>query len=67
MAQAVTSPTTRHALKDVDKEIKLGEDEPGCKDSELLARIPGCSIIQCDSKPEAEGVDIQRHDPEGAK
>jgi outer membrane protein OmpA-like peptidoglycan-associated protein len=59
MAQAVTSPTTRHALKDVDKEIKLGEDEPGCKDSELLARIPGCSIIQCDSKPEAEGVDIQ--------
>lgn len=31
-------------------DIKLGEDEPGCKDSTLLPRVTGCSIIQCDSK-----------------
>ena len=49
----------KQGLKDVEREIKLGEDEPGCKDSELLPRIPGCSVIQCDTKPEAEDVDIQ--------
>lgn len=41
-----------------DKELKLGEDETGCKDSALLARIPGCSIIQCDTK-ENDTVEIQ--------
>ncbi len=46
-------------LKESEKEIKLGEDEPGCKDSELLPRIPGCSIIQCDLKPEATDLEIQ--------
>ena len=35
------------------KEIRLGEDEEGCKDSLLLPRIPGCSIIQCDRKESA--------------
>ena len=56
----VTPPTSkRPGGKDaLPEKIKLGEDEPGCKDSELLARIPGCSIIQCDSK-EADGLDIQ--------
>lgn len=44
--------------KDVDKEIKLGEDEPGCKDSALVPRVPGCSIIQCDVK-EADTLEIQ--------
>lgn len=39
------------ALKDLDtKEIKLGEDEEGCKDSALMPRIAGCSIIQCGTK-----------------
>ena len=45
-----------HGLE--NKEIKLGEDEPGCKDSTLLPRIPGCSIIQCDTK-EADTLEIQ--------
>jgi outer membrane protein OmpA-like peptidoglycan-associated protein len=37
--------------KDLDnKDIKLGEDEPGCKDSAQLPRIAGCSIIQCDTR-----------------
>lgn len=46
-------PGPRRTLKDVDaKDIKLGEDEPGCKDSALLPRVPGCSIIQCDNREE---------------
>jgi outer membrane protein OmpA-like peptidoglycan-associated protein len=61
-AQSAPSSTTRHVAatsKDVDnKDIKLGEDEVGCKDSALLARIPGCSIIQCDSK-EAGSLELQ--------
>lgn len=56
-AAPVIKPKT--GLKELEKEIKLGEDEPGCKDSELLPRIPGCSIIQCDLKPEAQDVEIQ--------
>jgi outer membrane protein OmpA-like peptidoglycan-associated protein len=62
IAAQVTAPAgTRHAATGKDKEpekIKLGEDEPGCKDSALLARVPGCSIIQCDTK-EADGLEIQ--------
>jgi len=51
--------TKRPAGKDtVVEKIKLGEDEPGCKDSPLLNRIPGCSIIQCDTK-DADGLEIQ--------
>lgn len=60
LAAQVTPPTSkRPAGKDaLPEKIKLGEDEPGCKDSALMARIPGCSIIQCDNK-EADGLDIQ--------
>jgi outer membrane protein OmpA-like peptidoglycan-associated protein len=58
-AQVATPSPARRAVKEVEKEIKLGEDEPGCKDSALLPRVPGCSIIQCDTKPEAEGIEIQ--------
>lgn len=50
---------SKAASTEHDKEIKLGVDEPGCKDSTLLPRLAGCSIIQCDSKPEAENVRIQ--------
>lgn len=57
-AQVVTPPAPRRPVKEIET-IKLGEDETGCKDSALLARIPGCSIIQCDSKSEAEGIEIQ--------
>ncbi len=47
------------ALKDMDpKEIKLGEDEPGCQDSPLLARFAGCNIIQC-GKKESDTLDLQ--------
>ena len=59
---AATSPAAgaaRRSLKDLDnKDIKLGEDEAGCKDSTLLPRMPGCSIIQCDTK-EADSLEIQ--------
>jgi outer membrane protein OmpA-like peptidoglycan-associated protein len=59
VASANPTGPARRALKDVDaKEIKLGEDEPGCKDSSLLSRVAGCSIIQCDSK-EADTLEIQ--------
>ena len=45
--------------KEVDsKDIKLGEDEPGCKDSTLLPRIAGCSIIQCDTK-DSDNIELQ--------
>jgi OOP family OmpA-OmpF porin len=55
------------AIKDLDpKEIKLGEDEPGCQDSSLLARFAGCNIIQC-GKKEADSLDLQvGATPEGA-
>jgi outer membrane protein OmpA-like peptidoglycan-associated protein len=56
---SATASAARRALKDVDaKDIKLGEDEPGCKDSALLPRVAGCSIIQCDNK-EADTLEIQ--------
>ncbi len=60
LAAQVVPPTAKHvAGKDaLPEKIKLGEDEAGCKDSPLLARIPGCSIIQCESK-EADGLEIQ--------
>lgn len=45
-------------LQGSDRDIKLGEDEPGCKDSPVLPRLPGCSIIQCDTK-DADGLEIQ--------
>ena len=60
LAAQITPPATKHVVgKDaLPEKIKLGEDEPGCKDSALMPRIPGCSIIQCDNK-EADGLDIQ--------
>src|SRR5437879_2195906 len=56
----VTPPAVRKVpgtAKEPEK-IKLGEDEPGCKDSALVPRVLGCSIIQCDTK-EADGLEIQ--------
>lgn len=39
------------ALQAMDaREIKLGEDEPGCQDPELLPRLAGCNVIQCTKK-----------------
>jgi len=57
---AVTSqPGAKRAVRDIEsKDIKLGEDEAACKDSALLPRIAGCSIIQCDSK-ESDTLEIQ--------
>jgi outer membrane protein OmpA-like peptidoglycan-associated protein len=49
-AQALLPTAPARAGKDLEREIKLGEDEPGCKDSALLPRLTGCSIIQCDTK-----------------
>jgi outer membrane protein OmpA-like peptidoglycan-associated protein len=43
-------PAASKLAKDLDREIRLGEDEPGCKDSTLMVRLSGCSIIQCDTK-----------------
>jgi outer membrane protein OmpA-like peptidoglycan-associated protein len=78
LAAQTSSPTAsaRRSPKDAEaKEIKLGEDEPGCKDSMVLPRIPGCSIIQCDSKEDstlelhiglgADGV-LQKESMDGA-
>lgn len=75
-AEAPAPSAARRSIKDVDtKDIKLGEDEPGCKDSALLPRIPGCSIIQCDAKEEDTlqlqiGVstdgDVQKESMDGA-
>jgi OmpA-OmpF porin, OOP family len=39
------------------KAIAVTEDEPGCKDSPLLPRVPGCNIMQCGSKSE-DSVDL---------
>ena len=55
-ASAIAKKPAKEAI--LDKEIKLGEDEPGCKDSSLLPRMPACSIIQCDTK-EQDSLDIQ--------
>jgi outer membrane protein OmpA-like peptidoglycan-associated protein len=58
-AATSSSNARRSTVKSVEsKDIKLGEDEAGCKDSILLPRIPGCSIIQCDSKEE-DTVELQ--------
>jgi outer membrane protein OmpA-like peptidoglycan-associated protein len=61
-AQNNSSPAVRRAsnapLESDNKDIKLGEDEVGCKDSGLLARFPGCSIIQCDTK-ESGNLELQ--------
>jgi OmpA-OmpF porin, OOP family len=47
------------ALQAMDaKEIKLGEDEPGCKDPGLLPRLAGCNVIQCSSK-DFDTVELQ--------
>jgi OmpA-OmpF porin, OOP family len=55
----VRAQPPRLDLKDLDpKEIKLGEDEPGCKDSALMPRLAGCNIIQCDVK-EYDSLDLQ--------
>lgn len=57
-AQTATPSQAKRPAKDTEtREIKLGEDEPGCKDSPLLSRIAGCSIIQCDAK-DAQDLDI---------
>ena len=53
LAGYAQSPAPSAAAARDAKEIRLGEDEAGCKDSLLLPRIPGCSIIQCDSKESA--------------
>jgi outer membrane protein OmpA-like peptidoglycan-associated protein len=46
------------ALQAMDaREIKLGEDEPGCKDPALLPRLAGCNVIQCTSK-EYDSVEL---------
>lgn len=56
---AQSAAPAKRVVKDTDpKDIKLGEDEPGCKDSILMPRLPGCSIIQCDSK-ESDTLTIQ--------
>jgi outer membrane protein OmpA-like peptidoglycan-associated protein len=52
-----TAPGKKPVKPDVDKEIKLGEDEAGCKESALMPRLAGCSIIQCDTK-EADTLEI---------
>lgn len=57
MVGAVSAQTPAPAAGRDTREIRLGEDEEGCKDSPLLPRIPGCSIIQCDSK-ESASLDI---------
>lgn len=59
VAQNAASPAARHSPKDLEtKDMKLGEDEAGCKDSALLQRVPGCSIIQCDAK-DGDTLEIQ--------
>jgi outer membrane protein OmpA-like peptidoglycan-associated protein len=50
-------PVKKSGKPDVDKEIKLGEDEAGCRDSAIMARLAGCSIIQCDTK-DADTLEI---------
>jgi outer membrane protein OmpA-like peptidoglycan-associated protein len=41
-------------------------DEPGCKDSGLLPRVAGCSILQCDADPATTSEIITAVDAEGA-
>jgi outer membrane protein OmpA-like peptidoglycan-associated protein len=51
--------SVKDALAELDpKEIRLGEDEPGCKDTVLVARLTGCNIIQCTTK-EYDAIDMQ--------
>lgn len=64
--QGFTGIVSKGASPEVDKDIKLGVDEPGCKDSPLLPRIAGCSIIQCDSKADSENVRITVAGGDGA-
>lgn len=65
-AQVFTPPQVRRPAKGADlKEFTVGVDEPGCKDSPLLPRMQGCSILQCDVK-EDDSVEIAtRSEPDG--
>ena len=52
------NPAQRIVKELESKEIKLGEDEPGCKDPALLPRFPGCSVIQCNTR-EYDTLELQ--------
>jgi outer membrane protein OmpA-like peptidoglycan-associated protein len=57
----VFTPPAQHrrpAKETESKEINITEDEPGCKDSGLMSRMAGCSILQCDTK-ESDTVELQ--------
>jgi OmpA-OmpF porin, OOP family len=57
----VFTPSTQHRRPSKEaelKEMKITEDEPGCKDSALMSRVAGCSILQCDTE-ESDTVELQ--------
>uniref|UniRef100_UPI00214E66E3 hypothetical protein n=1 Tax=Mycobacterium tuberculosis TaxID=1773 RepID=UPI00214E66E3 len=58
-AQMVMAPSIkRPPAKESGVRVTLGQDEPGCKDSALMPRIAGCTIIQCDLKDD-EALEFQ--------
>ncbi len=56
-AQMMTPQIHRPPTEADLNKVRLNEDESGCKDSALLARVPGCNIIQCDTKAD-DGLEI---------
>lgn len=54
---SIASAQMKPAPKPGAAAITATEDEAGCKDSALLARVPGCKILQCSAKPE-DAVDV---------
>jgi outer membrane protein OmpA-like peptidoglycan-associated protein len=59
-AQVFTPPQIRRPKEsDARQAFTVGADEPGCKDSLLMPRVAGCSILQCESK-EADSVELLR-------
>ena len=57
-AQVFTPPQVRKPkTSEIPNAFTVGTDEAGCKDSLLLPRVAGCSILQCNSS-EDESVEI---------
>jgi outer membrane protein OmpA-like peptidoglycan-associated protein len=64
-AQGFRPPTVPRPKPTALQAFTVGVDEPGCKDSALVPRVAGCSILQCDADPATTSEIITAVDAEG--
>jgi outer membrane protein OmpA-like peptidoglycan-associated protein len=64
--QVFTPPQVRIKPRAAGVEaFTVGADEPGCKDSTLIQRVAGCSILQCDADTATTADIVTSLDMEG--